>query len=160
MAALLAAWVEAAGAAAGASSGMVDGALKPLLTQFQSGLRTTTSGRRKRGTARKARLEGPAAMAGKTGTAQVRRITKSERLKGGGLAEETPWKERDHALFVAFAPLAAPRYATALVIEHGRSSVHSAAASKDIMTEILARDPARKAAQGRLGRAPGRSVES
>ena len=52
VAALLAAWVEAAGEAAGPSSAVVDGALKPLLTHFQSGLRTTSNGRRRRGGAR------------------------------------------------------------------------------------------------------------
>jgi len=52
VAALLAAWVEAAGEAAGPSSEMVGGALKPLLTHFQSGLRTTGNGRRKRGATR------------------------------------------------------------------------------------------------------------
>jgi PAS domain S-box-containing protein len=52
VAALLAAWVEAAATTAGSSSGMVEAALEPLLTRFQSGLRTTSGGRRKRGGAR------------------------------------------------------------------------------------------------------------
>jgi PAS domain S-box-containing protein len=55
VAALLAAWCDAAGEAAGTSSAVVDNALKPLLTQFQSGLRTTNSGRRKRGAPRSRR---------------------------------------------------------------------------------------------------------
>lgn len=49
VAAVLAAWVDAAGEAAGSSGAVVNQALKPLLTQFQSGLKTTTNGRRKRG---------------------------------------------------------------------------------------------------------------
>ncbi|MBT7756706.1 MAG: penicillin-binding protein 2, partial [Rhodospirillaceae bacterium] len=53
-----------------------------------------------RGTARKYKLDNELQlqMAGKTGTAQVRRISKAERKAGGKLAKETPWKERDHAL--------------------------------------------------------------
>jgi len=104
----------------------------------------------KRGTARKAALDGEIRMAGKTGTAQVRRITKAERAKGGKLAEDTPWEERDHALFVAYAPADAPRYAAALVIEHGGSGASAALVSKEIMTEVLRRDPQRRAALGRL----------
>lgn len=52
VAALLAAWVEAAGEAAGPSYELVGSALQPLLTQFQAGLRTTGNGRRKSGAAR------------------------------------------------------------------------------------------------------------
>ena len=59
-------------------------------------------------------------MAGKTGTAQVRRITMAERNSGGVRSNESlAWKMRDHSLFVAFAPAMAPRYAAACVIEHG-----------------------------------------
>ncbi len=86
-------------------------------------------------------------MAGKTGTAQVRRITKAERLKGVLKNDELPWKFRDHALFVAYAPVKEPRYALAVVIEHGGSGSKKAAPiAKDIMTETLKRDPLRKAA--------------
>ncbi len=52
VAALLSAWCEVAAEAAGESQAMVESALKPLLKQFQAGLRTTTTSRRKRGTAR------------------------------------------------------------------------------------------------------------
>ncbi len=59
-------------------------------------------------------------MAGKTGTAQVRRNTMAERNSGGVRSNESlAWKMRDHSLFVAFAPAMAPRYAAAAVIEHG-----------------------------------------
>ena len=76
-----------------------------------------------RGTAKKAAPKGvDYKLAGKTGTAQVRRITRSERLSGVVKNEDLPWRERDHALFVAFAPYDAPRYATAVVIEHGGSA--------------------------------------
>ena len=58
-------------------------------------------------------------MAGKTGTAQVRRISMAERAGGVRSNESLAWKMRDHSLFVAFAPAMAPRYAAAAVIEHG-----------------------------------------
>jgi len=108
----------------------------------------------KRGTARAHRLDKELGvrMGGKTGTAQVRRITKAERQAGGKLAEDTPWKERDHALFVAFAPVDEPRYALALVIEHGRSGTYAAQVSKDLMTEVIKRDPARRPPVGPLVR--------
>jgi penicillin-binding protein 2 len=60
-------------------------------------------------------------MAGKTGTAQVRRISTAERAGGVRSNDSLPWRLRDHALFVAFAPVAAPRYACSVVIEHGSS---------------------------------------
>ncbi len=59
-------------------------------------------------------------MAGKTGTAQVRRISMGERNSGGVRSNESlNWKIRDHSLFVAFAPVEQPRYCAAAVIEHG-----------------------------------------
>lgn len=58
-------------------------------------------------------------MGGKTGTVQVRRISKAEREQGLKKNSELPWHERDHALFVGYAPIASPRYAVAVVIEHG-----------------------------------------
>lgn len=58
-------------------------------------------------------------LAGKTGTAQVRRITMAERARGVLSNASLPWKYRDHSLFVCFAPVANPRYAAAVIIEHG-----------------------------------------
>ncbi len=88
------------------------------------------------GTANGARLPDPKwAMAGKTGTAQVRRITTAERAEGVLSNEALPWKERDHALFVGYAPVQAPRYAAAVVVEHGGSGAHVAA---PIVRDILA----------------------
>jgi hypothetical protein len=55
-------------------------------------------------------------MAGKTGTAQVRRLTAELR---GRSPDSIPWKFRDHALFIAFAPVINPRYAISVVVEHG-----------------------------------------
>jgi penicillin-binding protein 2 len=98
-----------------------------------------------RGTAREARLPDPAiAMAGKTGTSQVRRISRAERLTGTVKNEDKPWEERDHALFVAFAPYQDPRYAVAVVVEHGGSGSKAAAPiARDIMAKALELNPSR-----------------
>ncbi|MBC07718.1 penicillin-binding protein 2 [Thalassospira sp.] len=74
-----------------------------------------------RGTGHRARIDIKGMeMAGKSGTSQVRRITMRERQTTGVLDnDELPWKYRDHALFVAFAPVDNPRYACAVVVEHG-----------------------------------------
>ena len=73
-----------------------------------------------RGTAKSARIAAPAmVMAGKTGTSQVRNITAAERASGVVSNDDLPWERRDHALFVAFAPYDAPKYAVSVVVEHG-----------------------------------------
>ncbi|OYX21833.1 MAG: penicillin-binding protein 2 [Rhodobacterales bacterium 32-66-9] len=73
-----------------------------------------------RGTAYSSRIADPTrAMAGKTGTSQVFSITAEERATGLRTQEELPWNRRDHALYVAFAPFDAPRYAVTVVVEHG-----------------------------------------
>ena len=73
-----------------------------------------------RGTAaRSAIREAGFEMAGKTGTSQVRTITKAERARGVIKNENLPWEKRDHALFIGYAPVAAPRYAVAVIVEHG-----------------------------------------
>ncbi len=94
------------------------------------------------GTAHGARaLDSKLTMAGKTGTAQVRRITVAERAEGVISNEALPWKERDHALFVGYAPLDNPRYAAAVVVEHGGSGAHVAAPIvRDILIECQKRD--------------------
>jgi penicillin-binding protein 2 len=70
-------------------------------------------------------------MAGKTGTAQVRRIEGSQRGQSGA------WKYRDHGLFVCFAPVDNPRYGAAVVIEHGLGGARAAAPiAKDVLTFI------------------------
>ena len=66
-------------------------------------------------------------MSGKTGTVQVKRITKEQREAGITKNIERPWKERDHALFVGYAPVRNPRYAVAVVVEHGGSGSSMAA---------------------------------
>jgi penicillin-binding protein 2 len=87
-------------------------------------------------------------MAGKTGTSQVRRITPEERARGVISNDDLPWRRRDHGLFVAFAPYEAPKYAIALVVEHGGGGSSAAAApARDILREILLRDPSRATAE-------------
>ncbi len=73
-------------------------------------------------------------IAGKTGTSQVRRITREEREEGVIKNEDLPWKMRDHALFTCFAPYKNPRYALSVVVEHGGSGSKVAAPiARDIM---------------------------
>jgi len=80
-------------------------------------------------------------MSGKTGTSQVRRITEAERRKRVLKNEELEWLMRDHALFVAFAPFETPRYALAVVVEHGGSGSKAAApVARDIMLELEKRE--------------------
>lgn len=97
------------------------------------------------GTAFKARITEPGMeMAGKTGTAQVRRITMAERSTGVRKNEDLPWRERDHALFVAYAPLHSPRYACSVVVEHGGGgSTVAAPIARDVLIECQKRDPGR-----------------
>lgn len=72
------------------------------------------------GTGGGARISAPEIlMAGKTGTAQVRRITMAERAGGVRSNASLAFKLRDHALFQGFAPADNPRYAIGTIIEHG-----------------------------------------
>ena len=64
--------------------------------------------------------------AGKTGTSQVRRITEAEREADLKLSQ-IEYKNRDHALYIAFAPYKDPRYAISVLIEHGGSGSKVAA---------------------------------
>ncbi len=79
------------------------------------------------GTSYKSRIDDPKyQFAGKTGTAQVKRISKREReldLK----TSEIPYKDRDHALYVAFGPYKNPDYALSIIVEHGGSGSTTAA---------------------------------
>lgn len=92
-----------------------------------------------KGTARNYKLDlDGIVMAGKTGTVQVKRITKAERERGIVDNMDRPWKFRDHALFTGYAPLDNPRYAIAVVVEHGGSGSSGAAPiARDILTYIF-----------------------
>ena len=72
--------------------------------------------------------------AGKTGSAQVRRITMADRRAGRTKSDNMPWQYRDHALFVAFAPADAPRYAISVIVEHGS---HGGTAAAPIARDVL-----------------------
>ncbi len=93
------------------------------------------------GTAGRSRLPFPdIQMGGKTGTAQVRRIAGSQRGQSGD------WRYRDHGLFVFFAPTDQPRYAGAVVIEHGLGGARAAApVAKDVLTYLFDKDKAMEA---------------
>ena len=106
------------------------------LAAVRSGMDEVVNGA---GTAGRSRLplEG-IKLAGKTGTAQVRRISGGSR---GGLG--VPWKYRDHGLFVCFAPVDNPRYAASVVIEHGMSGSGAAApVASDTLLYLFDREKA------------------
>jgi penicillin-binding protein 2 len=87
------------------------------------------------------------ALAGKTGTAQVRRITMAERSRGVIKNASLPFKLRDHALFVCFAPADNPRYAAGIVLEHNGHTVRNLDTpmiGRDMMTYLLDRERAIK----------------
>ncbi|MCO4841684.1 MAG: penicillin-binding protein 2 [Yoonia sp.] len=92
-----------------------------------------------RGTAYRSRITADGmAMAGKTGTSQVRRITAEERARGVTSNADLPWERRDHALFVSFAPVDNPRFAVAVIVEHGGGgSTAAAPIARDIMLQAL-----------------------
>ena len=92
-----------------------------------------------RGTARKYELNGYG-LAGKTGTVQVKRITKAEREEGIIDNIDRRWKDRDHALFVGYAPYDKPKYAISVIVEHGGSGSSMAAPiARDILQFALER---------------------
>ena len=87
------------------------------------------------GTAGRARLPIPdVLLAGKTGTAQVVSLSV-------GSGKTGPWKYRDHGHFICFAPFDKPRYACAVVIEHGAGSAAAYPVARDVMTFLF--DPAK-----------------
>ena len=100
------------------------------------------------GTGGAARLQLPGVMlAAKTGTAQVRRITMAERRSGVLNNRQLPFKMRDHALFVCFAPADNPRYAAGIVLEHNGHLIRNLDTpliGRDIMTYLFDRERALK----------------
>ncbi len=92
------------------------------------------------GTSFSSRIEDPKyQFAGKTGTAQVKRITEEAR-ELDLTTSQIPYKERDHALYVAFGPYVNPRYALSILIEHGGSGGKAAAPmAKELFKLIIDR---------------------
>ncbi len=119
----------------------VDGVEQPVLTDGPMGLSPTLMGQvrksmfdvsnHRRGTAYRSRLVGDTVrIAGKTGTSQVRSVVVRN--------EDVPWEQRDHALFVGYAPAEAPRYAASVVVEHGGGGSKAAApVARDILAYAL-----------------------
>ncbi|QCE33599.1 penicillin-binding protein 2 [Acetobacteraceae bacterium] len=97
----------------------------------------------KHGTAPLAKLHSEnVQMAGKTGTSQVRGVSREMRESGHFNSMNFPWKYRPHALFIAYAPFIRPRYALSLVVEHGNAGAGEAApVAGKIMEDILKLDP-------------------
>ena len=94
-------------------------------------------------------------MSGKTGTAQVRRISKAERETRVLKNHRRPWRERDHALFVGYAPSDNPRYAAAVVVEHGGDGSKIAAPiARDLLLATQKRDPSNREAPLDMHRKP------
>ena len=98
-----------------------------------------------RGTSYRSRIDDPKyQFAGKTGTAQVKRISKREReldLK----IDQIPYNDRDHALYVAYGPYKNPRYALSIIVEHGGSGSRAAAPmAKELFKLIIDRDELRE----------------
>ena len=76
-------------------------------------------------------------MGGKTGTSQVRNISKSERLSGVLTNEQLKWNLRNHGLFVGYAPTDNPKYAVCVIMEHAGGSSPAARATSAVMKELL-----------------------
>ena len=77
-------------------------------------------------------------MCGKSGTAQVRNFSAGEKADGVTANADLPWKLRDHALFVCFAPAESPKYAVSVVVEHGGGgSAVAAPIARDAMLRAL-----------------------
>ncbi len=98
-----------------------------------------------RGTSYKSRIDNiKYQFAGKTGTAQVKRITEKDRELDLETSE-IPYEERDHALYIAFGPYKNPRYALSILIEHGGSGSSVAAPlAKKLFKKIIDRHEIRK----------------
>lgn len=96
----------------------------------------------RRGTGYRSRvIDDTMRIAGKSGTSQVRNITVAERARGVFRNEDLPWERRDHALFVAYGPTPAPRYAVAVIVEHGGGgSTAAAPIARDVLLRAMAGD--------------------
>ncbi len=76
-------------------------------------------------------------MAGKTGTSQVRSISKKERQSGVLTNEQLKWSMRNHGLFVGYAPTDKPKYAVCVIAEHVGSSTPAARTASKVIKELL-----------------------
>ncbi len=92
--------------------------------------------------------------AGKTGSSQIKRFTEAQR-EAEVKQEQLKYENRDHALFIAFAPVSDPKYAISVVVEHGGTGSKAAAPiAKKIIKKVLERDDLRKT----ISNLPGESI--
>ena len=93
-------------------------------------------------------LDPQMAMGGKTGTAQVHHLAVSEHyLEGFRKVTTLPWKMRDNALFIGFAPTYAPRFACSVIVEHaGFGASNAAPIARDVLIEVQKKYPGTVAA--------------
>ena len=103
------------------------------------------------GTSYRSRISDPKyQFAGKTGTAQVKKITERDReldLK----TFEIPYEERDHALYIAYGPYKNPRYAVSILVEHGgNGSTTAAPMAKKLFKLIIDQHPLRESKNNKL----------
>ena len=104
------------------------------------------------GTSYRHRFENPKfTFAGKTGSSQIKRFTEAQR-EAEVKQESLPYKDRDHALFVAFAPYKNPQYAISVLVEHGGSGGKAAAPiAKQVIKKVLERHELRRSANNKIG---------
>jgi len=89
--------------------------------------------------------------AGKTGSSQIKKFTEAQR-EAEVKQESLDYKSRDHALFIAFAPVSDPKYAISVVVEHGGSGSKAAAPiAKKVIKKVLERHNLRQSANNIIG---------
>lgn len=81
-----------------------------------------------------------AKMGGKTGTSQVRSISRAERITGVLTNEQLKWNMRNHGLFVGYAPTTNPKYAVCVITEHSGSSGSAARTAAATMKKLLEKE--------------------
>lgn len=124
------------------------GISRAALDQVRAGMQAAVNARRATGS--EAGLgEGRPVVCGKTGTAQVRRSSETD------AAVEAIWQQRDHSLFVGYMPAEAPKFAVAVIVEHGGEGSKAAAPlARDIFESLLIETPG---PQAPLGLTPGQA---
>ena len=92
--------------------------------------------------------------AGKTGSSQIKKFTEAQR-EAEVKQENLDYKDRDHALFIAYAPVEDPKYAISVVVEHGGSGSKAAAPiAKKVIKKVLERHSLRQSIHNQ----PGESI--
>ncbi len=104
------------------------------------------------GTSYRSRLENKKfTFAGKTGSSQIKKFTEAQR-EAEVKQEDLEYKNRDHALFIAYAPVSDPKYAISVVVEHGGSGSKAAAPiAKKVIKKTLERHDLRQTLTHDLG---------